>query len=238
MDFTKGLFAVIMLRKQGGIDMSSRHSAAAPAQQSAVSPGLLGGAQDLLAEINSQCLDMLCALAAAGQVAAPLGADIAPLWRRLTPEARQRLAAAPYLLADAGFSDDSRWRRLQAGSVNDQQRELPASVFNAKSATTFTRRVLVFGWHLARSQPSAARLALGMTPSCLSLIAALRLQDLDRIGELHPGWVRPRWEAHPEIWRNMLLAALQGNAAALQQSKLRGIQLLGAVALAPATTLR
>jgi hypothetical protein len=50
--------------------------------------------------------------------------------------------------------------------------------------------------------------------------------------------VRPRWEAQPEIWRNMLLAALQGNTAALQQSKLRGIQLLGAVALAPATTLR
>ncbi len=218
--------------------MSSRQSNAAAVQQSAGTPGLLGGALDLLAEINSQCLDMLCALAAAGQVTAPLGADMAPLWRRLTPEARQRLAAAPYLLADAGFSDESRWRRLQAASVNDQQRELPASVFNAKSATTFTRRVLVFGWHLARSQPSAARLALGMTPACLSLIAALRLQDLDRIGELHPGWVRPRWEAHPEIWRNMLLAALQGNTAALQQSKLRGIQLLGAVALAPATTLR
>ena len=218
--------------------MSPRQIITATAPQSAGPPGLLGGAMDLLAEINGQCLDLLCTLAEAGHAAAPVGADMAPYWQRLTAEPRRRLAAAPYLLADAGFSDEARWRSLQVGGVHDQQRKLPVSVFGIQNAAAFSRRVLVFGWHLARSQPSAARLALGMTPACLSLIAALRLQDIDRIGELHPGWVRPRWESRPEIWRHMVHAALQGNAAALQQSNLRGIQLLGAVALAPAAALR
>ena len=81
-----------------------------------------------------------------------------------------------------------------------------------------------------------------VSKAAVNMVAKLAHTDFAAAGmrtiALHPGWVRPRWEAQPEIWRNMLLAALQGNAAALQQSKLRGIQLLGAVALAPATTLR
>lgn len=218
--------------------MSPRQIITAAAPQSAVPSGLLGGSLDLLVEINSQCLDLLCALCQAGHAASPVAADMAPYWQRLTPEARRRLAAAPYLLADAGFSDEARWRLLQAGGVHDQQRNLPVSVFGIQGAAALSRRVLVFGWHLARSQPSAARLLLGMTPACLSLIAALRLQDIDRIGELHPGWVRPRWESRPDIWRHMVHAALQGNPAALQQSNLRGIQLLGSVALPPVTALR
>ena len=137
--------------------MSPRQIITATAPQSAGPPGLLGGAMDLLAEINGQCLDLLCTLAEAGHAAAPVGADMAPYWQRLTAEPRRRLAAAPYLLADAGFSDEARWRSLQVGGVHDQQRKLPVSVFGIQNAAAFSRRVLVFGWHLARSQPSAAR---------------------------------------------------------------------------------
>jgi len=102
----------------------------------------------------------------------------------------------------------------------------------------FTRRVLVYGWHLARSEPSMARLALGMTAECLSQVAALGLHEIDQLCEQYPGWVRPRWETRPDVWRPLLQAVGRPTEATLQRMRLRGIQLLAGAALPGATPPR
>jgi hypothetical protein len=192
---------------------------------------LAGGVLDPLVEINAQCIDLLRGMAGRDRAALPILGDLAPLWRALPQDGRRRLADCPYLLVDAGFGDEARWRLLQQRAVNDQPRELRAVCFAGERAVGFSRRVLMYGWHLARAHRSVARIVLGMSPACLDRIATLSLRELEGVCEQHPGWVRPRWESQPLIWRQMLAAAVSADAPAMQQASLRGIQLLAAGAI-------
>lgn len=218
--------------------MSDREQPPAAQRHWAAGHWLTGRVLDPLYEINGQCVELLCHMASAAlphSRPAPLLRDLAPLWRRLTDEGRSQVAASPFLLVDAGFADEARWRNLLQAGVHDLPRDPRAAFFQGQRASAFARRVLVYGWHLARAHRSVARLMLGMTPASLSYIAQLNLRDLDRVCEQHPGWLRPRWEAQPDVWRQLLAAAIAGDDAALQLARLRGIQLLGAGAFtAPA----
>lgn len=183
-----------------------------------------------LAELNAQCLDLSAELALAGEgspVQQALGRRIAAL----SPQARAGLAAAPYLLADAGFDDPMRWQCLSRWRIEDLPRESGSGPFSAPRATPFVRNVFVYGWHLARAHRQLARVVLGMTPACARAIAELGLSDLEWACAHRPGWISLRWENRPQLWTSLLQAAHAGDRAALHRASLRGIQLLGAVAL-------
>ncbi|MEN9705709.1 MAG: hypothetical protein RLZZ393_1588 [Pseudomonadota bacterium] len=189
-------------------------------------------ALDPLREINGQCIDFLCAMADRGERGLVLLQELAPLWRRLGPDARRRLAECPCLLVDAGFGDELRWRQLVEHRVGEQPREWRNACLGGERGQSFARRVVTYGWHLARAHGSIARVALGMTPGSIERIASLGLRDLESAADLYPGWVRPRWESQVPVWRQLLTAAANADEAALQQAGLRGIQLLGAGSLA------
>jgi hypothetical protein len=70
-----------------------------------------------------------------------------------------------------------------------------------------------------------------MTPACARSVAELGLSDLDWACEHRPDWVTLRWEGRPKLWQQLLGAARAGDRLALQRASLRGIQLLGALAL-------
>jgi hypothetical protein len=193
------------------------------------------GAMDSVTEINAQCLDLLCSTAASGTPPLPgLLALHQAQWRALTQTARAQLACSPYLLVDAGFDDEQRWLPPGRRMVRDLRRDLAAPFFVGERVGDFVRRVLVFGWHLARANRQLARVVLGMTPACATQVAALQLRDLDWLAEHQPGWVRPRWERHPDIWRHLLRAAEGESDAQLAQVSLRGLQLLAGGVLAAA----
>jgi hypothetical protein len=208
---------------------------AAPATES-ISGWLPPAVLEPLVEINRHCIDLLCDLAAANDYRSAVIKDLAPLWRSLTPASRQLLATCPFLLVDAGFADEQRWRRLRVPHSPEAQRVSADAPLPLPAG--FTRRVLVYGWHLARSEPSMARLALGMTAECLSQVAALGLHEIDQLCEQYPGWVRPRWETRPDVWRPLLQAVGRPTEATLQRMRLRGIQLLAGAALPGATPPR
>ena len=187
------------------------------------------GSLDSVVEINTQCLEHLGAMAAAAPpgCAAMFAGQLAA-WGELSSGARAQLAASPYLLADAGFDDEDRWQALQQRMVHDLPATLAEPVFVGPGAADFIRRVLMLGWHLARANRQLARVVLGMTPACAVRLSALRLQDMDWLTQHRPGWVRPRWEKQPRIWRHLLLAARDPDQALLTQVSLRGLQLLAA----------
>jgi hypothetical protein len=185
-----------------------------------------------MVEINAQCLELLCGMAAAQPAPLAMLRELQPLWRCLSLDGRQQLSRTPYLLVDAGFGDEVRWANLQRSAVQDVPRELRAGCFAGERAAGLVRRALVYGWHLARAQPTVARVVLGISPACLARLASLRLWEIDVVCEQHPGWIRPRWESQPLVWRQMLTAALNADAMALRQAGLRGIQLLAAEAYA------
>lgn len=189
-----------------------------------------GAALAPLAELNSQCLQIVSDMATAGQgtlLQQALGRQIAGL----TCEARAGLAGAPYLLADAGFDNPHRWQGLARWRVEDLPREAAAHLFVGPQASAFIRGVFVYGWHLARAHRQLARVVLGMSPGCARSIGDLALSDLDWACQHRPGWVSLRWETRPQLWNQLLAAARGGDRVALQRARLRGIQLLGATAL-------
>jgi hypothetical protein len=193
--------------------------AGAVGQQWLAGRWLADGSLDSVAEINLQCLEFLAGMAVGPQRVG---------WCDLSPAARAQLAASPYLLADAGFDDENRWLLVAQRMVHDLPPVQVEPVFTGPGAGDFIRRVLMFAWHLARANRQLARVVLGMSPGAAGRIATLRLQDLDWLAQHRPGWVRPRWENQPRMWRHLLLAARDPDREHLTQVSLRGLQLMAA----------
>lgn len=193
------------------------------------------GTLESLMEVNESCLGLLAEEARLrGAPAAPLLRQVGELWRGLDAGARRRAAACPYLLFDAGFAEPQRWRP-QAVQVGEAARPGYPAYFTAPAAAPVTRLVITYAWHLARAEGPAARLLLGMPSPCAALIARHTLPQIQALAEAHPQWLRPRWPARVQVWRELLLAAAAGETAALQRIRLRGFALLAAeVRLGPA----
>ena len=186
------------------------------------------GTLDSLMEVNESCLDLLAEEARLrGAPATPLLRQLGELWRGLDAGARRRAAACPYLLIDAGFAEPLRWRP-QAVQVGEAARAGYTAYFTAPAAAAVARLVITYGWHLARAQGPAARLLLGMPGPCAALIARHTLPQIQTLAEEHPQWLRPRWPARVQVWRELLLAAAGGESSVLERVRLRGLTLLAA----------
>jgi hypothetical protein len=188
------------------------------------------GTLESLAELNESCLALLAEEARVrGTQGAPLLRHVGELWRALDVPARRRAAACPYLLFDAGFADALRWRPA-AQQVGDGPRCSYASYFTVPAAAEVARQVFTFAWHLARAQGLDARLVLGMPATSAALIGQYTLLQIQSLAELRCEWLRPRWAAHTEAWRELLLAAAGGEGAALERIRLHGFALMAAEA--------
>jgi len=172
--------------------------------------------------INRALLELLC------EPAPPLRTGLTQLCCGLTPDVRSRLARCPYVLLDAGFGAPERWS--PSGRAPGAVREAGAAggYFSSRQGVALVRRTLVFAWHLARANPFCARILLGMAAPCAPCVAASRLEDLEELAELCPAWVAPRWETQPQVWRQLVHAARDGQVSQLRQAQLRGLQLLAA----------
>jgi hypothetical protein len=183
-----------------------------------------------VAEINEQMLECLRAMALEAAAADTSGAaprlvmQLCQDWRRLDAKAQRRLSACPCLLLDAGFGQPQRWELMAAPGVMDAT--VRRGYFNGRGGVALVRRTLVLAWHLARSNRVSARVILGMSALSAERIASARLADLEALAELAPGWIVPRWEAQPNVWRQLIAAACHGQPLLLRQAQLRGLQLL------------
>jgi hypothetical protein len=216
--------------------------------------GSIGWGADLLApviEINERLLERLhltaCAARAARSgarhpgVADAAAAALGPAptdgtgglvqsllheWCALERPAQQRLARCPYLLLDAGFEDPARWRAEPAVHEAHEERGHAGCELDA-AWLALVRRALLLAWHMARAQPLAARVLLGMGAASAQCIAARGLTDLDELALREAGRVAPRWQRQPQVWRQLLRAS-HGPAQELLWTQLRGLQLLAA----------
>ncbi len=196
-------------------------------------PSWLGAATlESLAELNELGLALLAeqAAAAAAEPRAAVLREVGALWRTLDPLARRRAAAVPYLLLDGGFAERERWRYAAAPQVADSGRAAGPAFFTVPGTIEAARLLFTYAWHLARAESAAARLLLGMPPGCAALIADLSLRRIHALAEQHPEWLRPRWPAHAELWRELLLAAGSGEARILTRAGLHGLRMLAAEA--------
>jgi hypothetical protein len=161
----------------------------------------------------------------------PLLSGLRQAWADLPAQAVRRLSAAPFSLFDAGFASSPRWLELRASGVHDQTGRADA-FFEPAAARSVTRRMLVYGWHLARSRPRAACLVFGATLPAVEALAACSLAALEAAAERNGDALRPRWAHQPVFWRELLLAASAGADQRLHELLLGGVQRLAAETLA------
>ena len=63
-------------------------------------------------------------------------------------------------------------------------------------------------------------------------VTHLSLRQIHSLAQTHPHWLRPRWPARVQVWRELLLAAASGEAPVLERARLHGLTLLAADARA------
>jgi len=188
-----------------------------------------------LAELNAECLGLLATRAADGRPAdpaPPLLVELRQSWAALPSQAVRRLSAAPFSLFDAGFGAAPRWLELRTRGVHEHSQRVEPVYFELVAARSITRRMLVYGWHLARSRPRAACLVFGATISAVESLAACSLAALEAAADRNADSLRPRWSNQIGFWRELLAAASAGADRRLHELLLGGIQRLAAETLA------
>jgi len=187
-----------------------------------------------LAELNAECLGLLAARAAQGcaRLVPPLLVDLHDEWAELPNQAVRRLAAAPFSLFDIGFARAPHWLETRARGVSDRPQRSENLFFEPHAARSITRRMLVYGWHLARSRPRAACLVFGSTLPAVEALAACSLSALEAAAEGNAEALKPRWSHQVPFWRELLSAASAGADTRLRELLLGGIQRLAAETLA------
>jgi len=188
-----------------------------------------------LAELNSECLAQLVLRAAESEAiaAAPLlMSSLRAQWATLPAHAVRRLAAAPFSLFDAGFASAPRWLELRTRGVHELPHRVEPAFFPVDMARAITRRMLVYGWHLARSRPRAACLVFGSTMAGVESLAACSLVSLEAAADRNACALRPRWSHQTRFWSEILLAASAGADRRLHELLLGGVQRLAAETLA------
>jgi hypothetical protein len=80
-------------------------------------------------------------------------------------------------------------------------------------------------WHALRADEQTSYL-LGVTPAVAAVIAGLALTEIDRIAERWFGYLRPRWEDRPAVWRQLLQSSQPPDLRRARESSLRGLQLI------------
>jgi hypothetical protein len=188
-----------------------------------------------LAELNSECLGQLVAKASEGDANASIPFLLSALraqWATLPSHAVRRLAAAPFSLFDAGFASAPRWVEMRTRGVNELPQRVEPAFFPPELARAITRRMLVYGWHLARSRPRAACMVFGSTMAGVESLAACSLVSLEAAADRNAEALRPRWSNQVGFWRELLLAASAGADQRLHELLLGGVQRLAAETLA------
>lgn len=180
-----------------------------------------------LIDLNEGCLELLVEQARATPGSALL-TQIATLWSVLDRSGRRRAASCLYVLLDGGFANALRWGTTGTTGVGEAVHASYAPFFTVPAALSVTQAVFTFAWHLARCQGTAARLLLAIPGPCVQLLAQRTLRQVCDLAQAHPQWLKPRWQARPDVWGDLLLAAAQGETRALERARLRGQTLLAA----------
>jgi len=188
-----------------------------------------------LAELNSECLGQLVVRAADDDASSSMPVLLSSLraqWATLPAHAVRRLAAAPFSLFDAGFASAPRWLEVRTRGVHELPQRVEPAFFSPDLARAITRRMLVYGWHLARSRPRAACMVFGSTLAGVESLAACSLVSLEAAADRNAEALRPRWPNQVGFWRELLLAASAGADQRLHELLLGGVQRLAAETLA------
>lgn len=207
------------------------------------SPGVVSPilSAELLGRIHQFNLDYLELLVATASLpnAAPsryLPDRVVDLLRKTNRDTRQDIAASSFALYSLGFEDQEFWRtalRFDEQPIDGR--------YAARASTSvqhsFTEVALLHAWHVALTQPIAARMLYAMPSPIIERISHAKLWQLRRIAIDSPGLLVPRWPTNPCFWPELIKFASNGDTRRLHAVQQLGHQLI-AIDLQTNTTRR
>jgi hypothetical protein len=152
--------------------------------------------------VNKQLLEAL--RLSAGRHEFPLVQSLRAPFAALTAEHIHQAPSCGVLLADAGFTDVERWRRLSEPSELAPSVDPAPDWLGREHAIVLSYAILMVAWHVVHTAPAAAGVLLGMSQPVLAFFRQLDTADLARIARHHSGLIRPRWVDRPDLWRSMV----------------------------------
>ncbi len=167
-------------------------------------------------QLNQQFIELCWELSLDGATGHPFPVvgSYRDLWRHLDPVARQRLSLFPFVIVDLRFGDVAWWRMAVGNGAHAR------SHVNGAAPTTrwdwLALETLMFGWQVAREDRSVASMIFAMPPSVADCIATLTMQQVRTLAVESAKSLRLRWDNHPRLWRDLLLAAREPDDAALE----------------------
>jgi hypothetical protein len=191
---------------------------------------LLGRIQQL----NLDYLELLVAEHASAECAAQLQ-HLPPTPRAalatLPASALSTMAATPYTLYSLGVEDESFWASICADSIEG----IPSTVVHRYAPTSdttaqfaFCQLALVHAWHVAATNPMAARVLYAMPYTTAERLAATPLWQITRIASRHSALLMPRWPTNPAFWPDLIHFAAAKDMRRLTTARLLGVQLVAA----------
>jgi hypothetical protein len=206
----------------------------AAAGQEAIEKGIRAGEEALLSaaleglhELNERCLTLLKRLAVGHPGDLPrFLTPLIPQFRKLEADAISCVAHQPFLLMDFGFGKPKVWRDLLTIDPAPLRFPSPRATFPQADAKALVRGALLLAKNVCRHHPAHAGLLLGLDPSLQTLLAELRLPDLEGIAEQHPHQLRLRWENRVDVWERLLVAGTSADPGACHQFCMYGMQLI------------
>jgi len=197
------------------------------AEVSAASPRWTGApAIELAHQLNEQCVELVCELAATStdQEPPPFVLRNRDLCRLLDPEARRRVAAIPFVIVDIRFKDADWWQRAGDGHWMSPTNATVSSGIPPKLCEDLALETLLFARQAAREDINVAKAMFAMTSPVARRMASLTLQQVRTIALGSTQHLRVRWDGDPEFWRDLLIACRTGDeqamAAMRRQAKL------------------
>jgi hypothetical protein len=140
-------------------------------------------------------------------------------------ESRQALASTAFSLYSLGFEDQHFWRSaVHIGQQPIDARYGMLSTMVMQSA--FCEIALLHAWHVAVTQPFAARVVYGMSTPIINRMCLMQLWQLKRIAADYPGLLMPRWSSNPCFWPDMINFASAGDWRRLETVQQLGHQLI------------
>jgi hypothetical protein len=185
-------------------------------------------------QLNLDYLELLVAEHARGECAAQLQ-HLPPAQRAslaaLPASALRLMSATPYTLYSLGVEDESFW----AATCEDAIRAMPATVVHryAPASDTsaqyaFCNLALLHAWHVAATNPMAARVLYAMPYTTAQRLAATPLWQIKCIASSHVALLMPRWPTNPAFWPDLIRLAAANDLRRFSTARLLGVQLIAA----------
>lgn len=141
------------------------------------------------------------------------------------------LAATPYTLYSLGVEDENFWASVCASAIGGT----PSSVLHRYARSpdestqyAFCNLALLHAWHVAATNPMAARVLYAMPQTTAQRLAATPPWQITKIAAYHTTLLMPRWPTNPAFWPDLIRLAAANDMKRLATARLHGIQLIAA----------